>query len=291
MEPAERNAYNDRVGKYNSKSIEVTRAYEAVIKAGGTPATSADVGPSLRAPYGYTSDEMELMVEIETFCQAASPIPASLIRIIVVMRLDRFKEAERKKEREKVAKESGMDLLGKLVMSNPIRADPLTRPDATIPPMFLQALGARLHPSLFWLTDARLRFAEEHPAELFTKKIAAVNNKVFMDVPKLKTIWGSGDSPVGYNTILWKGAMKNYIAAYKLLCPASTDGAPTFYSQLVLHRDFVLSLDDFEDYFTVCFRVEKEMRLKITDNQHLSTSIFGAPSLAARLTRTRRLWR
>ncbi|KAJ6452862.1 hypothetical protein C8R47DRAFT_1229274 [Mycena vitilis] len=149
MDIAERNTYNDRVDKFNVKSIEVTRAYEAVLQAGGTPATTSDIGPPLRAPYACTNDEMDLMVDSESFCQVAAPIPASLMRIIIVMRVDRFKEAEKKKEREKAAKESGLDLVGKLVMCNPHRTEPLTRPDAVLPTVFLHALSSRLHPPLF----------------------------------------------------------------------------------------------------------------------------------------------
>ncbi|KAJ6511299.1 hypothetical protein C8R47DRAFT_1296111 [Mycena vitilis] len=203
MDIAERNEYNDRVDKFNLKSIQVTRAYEAVLQAGGTPAITSDIGPPLRAPYAYTNDEMDLMVDSESFCLAAAPIPASLMRIIIVMRVDRLKEVEKKKEREKSAKESGLDLVGKLVMRNPHRAEPLTRPDAVLPTVFLHALSSRLHPPLFWFTDARLRFVDEHPSEIFTKKIGAVAtdaNKIFMDVPKVKALWGSDDSSFARRT-------------------------------------------------------------------------------------------
>ncbi|KAJ6500199.1 hypothetical protein C8R47DRAFT_1257864 [Mycena vitilis] len=264
----ERNYYNNSVEATNKASIRLTRAYERVVVAGASPPVDIDIGPALAPLYAYTAEEMDKMISMPDFCVAVAPISPNLLEVIVETRVLRAQAAEKKKELERVAKENGGDLKGSMVMPRTTRIDHLTRPAVTIPPLFLAALKYKLHPSLFWFTDTRLRFAGENPGEIPSRKntsILSAGEKSFLDVPKMKTLWGSDDSADGNSLLSWKNAMQNLITAFEVLCPTPADGEPTYATLLTSHRNFVTAMDDFEPFYDVWYPTERKLRLQILD--------------------------
>jgi hypothetical protein len=93
-------------------------------------------------------------------------------------------------------------LQGSMKMSGVIEINPLTRPPVVIPDTFLTAIKLKLHPALFWFTDRHLRFAEENPGEIPTKKYQGVSeDKALLDTMKLKASWGSDDHVNGVSVL------------------------------------------------------------------------------------------
>lgn len=99
MELQERNQHNFDAETANRVSIRKTRAYENDVKAGNIPAAARDIGGKLIAYFKYKDDEMELMLDSESYCtQVVAPLPPKLTAFIIVERVKRAKEAEKKKE-------------------------------------------------------------------------------------------------------------------------------------------------------------------------------------------------
>ncbi|KAJ7850503.1 hypothetical protein B0H14DRAFT_2581941 [Mycena olivaceomarginata] len=89
-----------------------------------------------------------------------------------------------------------------LLAANPLQKVILTRPPVVIPDIFLVAIKLKLHPALFWFTDKRLRFAEENPGDLPTKKNLGISDdKALLDIVKLKTTLGSDDTTEGVSVL------------------------------------------------------------------------------------------
>ncbi|KAJ6475684.1 hypothetical protein DFH09DRAFT_1342722 [Mycena vulgaris] len=201
MDLQERNQFNCDAQAANRISIRATRAYETAVKNGIVPPVTQDIGAILVAYYKYAPDELERMVTSEAYCtQVVAPIPPRLIEFLLAERDKRAKDAEKKKEDEKMAKDKGSDLKGSMVMSNATQMNPLTRPAVSTPEFLLAAIKYRLHPSLFWFTDARLRWATEHSSEMPMRKntfILAASEKALLDVNKTVAQWGSDDSAEG----------------------------------------------------------------------------------------------
>ncbi|KAJ7357349.1 hypothetical protein DFH08DRAFT_798406 [Mycena albidolilacea] len=159
----ERNQYNYDAEMHNRASISTTRAYELSLKQGFST-TAKDVGAKLRAYYGYEQDEMQKMVDDPELCtHVLAPIPPTLYAFILDTRRAKTKAEEAKKEAEKQAKDKPSKLAGTMIMSNVTHVNALTRSPVSIPPLFLAALKYKMHPSIFWFSDERLRFATEHP--------------------------------------------------------------------------------------------------------------------------------
>ncbi|KAJ7268162.1 hypothetical protein B0H12DRAFT_1229793 [Mycena haematopus] len=121
--------------------------------------------------YGYIED----MVDDPEYCQhVVNPVPTRLMDVILP-----------KKRRELAAKKK--EHKGERVT----QINPRTRPPVVIPDMFLVAMKFKLHPglALSWFADKRLRFAEENPRDLPTKKNGISGNKAVLDIVKLKATW------------------------------------------------------------------------------------------------------
>ncbi|KAJ7828329.1 hypothetical protein B0H13DRAFT_2373263 [Mycena leptocephala] len=226
----------------------------------GFDTTIKDVGAKLRAYYGYEQDEMQKMVDDPELCThvlAPIPIPPTLYAFILDARRTKTKAEEAKKEAEKQAKDKPSKLAGTMIMSNVTHVNALTRPPVSIPPLFLAALKYKMHPSLFWFSDERLRFATEHPGKLPTKKntsIAAGDDKSLLDCAAMEKVWGSDDT-----------------------CEASrappTDENPFSYAlEMKKHYDFFRALKDFEKDFAIWYPVEKELRNAILNNTAFDTA-------------------
>jgi hypothetical protein len=273
MSVQERNIYNDTAEKTNMNSIRTTRSYERELLAGRIPPTTQDVGPRLVAYYGYTEDEWSRMVDDQEYCQhVVHPVPARLMDVI----MKRRKEiAAKKKVDEEKAKEKRSMLQGSMKMSGVIEINPLTRPPVVIPDSFLTAIKLKLHPALFWFTDRRLRFAEDNPGEIPTKKNQGVSEeKALLDITKLKATWGSDDRVEGVSVLTWTNAMENFIDALRVLSAEPDSTCPHSYAEeRQKHFHFVKNLDDFEALFPVWYPVERSLRNKIlTNNRAYSES-------------------
>ncbi|KAJ7019476.1 hypothetical protein C8F04DRAFT_1197667 [Mycena alexandri] len=260
----ERNLYNHEVEVANSASKQLTRLYEDAINDDDTPATTIDIGKRLRASYKYTEEEMELMITSPERCTSTlAPIPAPVLDIIIA---ERTKRAAAKKEDGK------SELAGSLVMAKAKKIDVLSRPPVSIPDVFLVALKHKLHPPLFWFTDTRLRFATERCTELPMKKNTSLPNateKSILDVTRLMKEWGSDENPGDISPLTWMQAMKNFVKALEVLCPAVTLANPTassYAEEMELHGRFFVALPDFELLFDVWYPEERELRNMILDN-------------------------
>ncbi|KAJ6542454.1 hypothetical protein DFH09DRAFT_1089006 [Mycena vulgaris] len=160
MDLQERNQYSHNPQLANRPSIRKTRAYETLVKSAEDVPTTKDLEPSLRAYYVYTAAETEKRVSSVDYCtNVVGPTPPRLMEYILDKREKRVKEAERKKEEEKEGKGKGSELTGSMVMSKVTQINVLTRALVTTPELFLVTIRLRMQPSLFWFTDARLRFA------------------------------------------------------------------------------------------------------------------------------------
>ncbi|KAJ7104051.1 hypothetical protein B0H15DRAFT_4746 [Mycena belliarum] len=268
MDLQERNQHNSDVQIANRASIRATRAYETMLNSGAVPPITVDIGPKLTSYYEYTEIEVEKMVTSVEFCErVVAPVPPKLLEFLLEERGKREKEAEKKKEEQKA---KGTDLTGSMVMSNVAQINALTRPPVSIPDLFLAAIKHRMHPSLFWFTDQRLRYAIENPSEIPTKKntsILTVPDKSLLDCAKLKSLWGSDDSAANVSVLTWNNALENFIAAIKILSAAPDNDNPfSFAVEMLKHRDFFQALEDFEALFMVWYPVEKRLRNKILTN-------------------------
>ncbi|KAJ7016824.1 hypothetical protein C8F04DRAFT_1201480 [Mycena alexandri] len=260
----ERNLYNHEVEVANSASKQLTCLYEDAINDDDTPAMTIDIGKRLRASYKYTEEEMELMITSPERCTSTlAPIPAPVLDIIIA---ERTKRAAAKKEDGK------SELAGSLVMAKAKKIDVLSRPPVSIPDVFLVALKHKLHPPLFWFTDTRLRFATERCTELPMKKNTLLPNateKSILDVTRLMKEWGSDENPGDISPLTWMQAMKNFVKALEVLCPAVTLANPTassYAEEMELHGRFFVALPDFELLFDVWYPEERELRNMILDN-------------------------
>ncbi|KAJ7041131.1 hypothetical protein C8F04DRAFT_1177340 [Mycena alexandri] len=264
MSLRERNLYNHEVEVANSASKQLTRAYENTINDGETPETTVDVGKRLRASYKYTEQEMELMITSPDRCTTTlAPIPAPVLDIIIA---ERAKRAAAKKD------EGKSELAGSLVMPKAKKIDVLSRPPVTIPDVFLVALKHKLHPPLFWFTDARLRFATERCTELPMKKNTSLPNaseKSILDVTRLIKEWGSDENSCDISPLIWMQALKNFVKALEVLCPPTTLANPnacSYAEEMELDARFFIAMDDFELLFDVWYPEERELRNMILDN-------------------------
>jgi hypothetical protein len=253
----ERNQYNYDAEMHNRASISTTRAYEMSLKQGFST-TAKDVGAKLRAYYRYEEDEMQKMVDDPELCtHVLAPIPPTLYAFILDARRTKTKAEEAKKEAEKQAKDKPSKLAGTMIMSNVTHINALTRPPVSIPPLFLAALKYKMHPSIFWFSDDRLRFATEHPGKLPTKKntsIASGNDKSLLDCTAMEKIWGSDDACDGVSVLGWVESFGNFLDALKELCAPPTDENPFSYAlEMKKHYDFFRALKDFEKDFAIWY--------------------------------------
>ncbi|KAJ7714996.1 hypothetical protein B0H16DRAFT_1742327 [Mycena metata] len=209
----------------NSASKQLTRLYEDAVNDGETPESTVDIGKRLRASYKYTEAEIELMVTSPERCTTTlAPIPNSVLDIILA---ERAKRAAAKKEDGK------SELAGSLVMAEVKKIDVLSRPPVCIPDVFLVALKNKLHPPLFWFTDARLQFATERVSELPMKKnttLPHASEKSILDVPRLIKEWRSDENPGDASPLVWMQVFRNFLKVLNILCPAPTIAAPNAYS-------------------------------------------------------------
>ncbi|KAJ7782035.1 hypothetical protein DFH07DRAFT_765016 [Mycena maculata] len=254
MDLQERNQHNCDVTTENRASIRATRAYKEQLQNGNTPPIATDIGKKLRAFYTYSSDELEKMIDSEAYCaHVVAPIPPKLLQYLLEARDKRSKAAEKKEEEEKLAKEKGTGLKGSMVMSGVTKANVLTCPAVSTPETLQAAIKYKLHPSLFWFTDPRLIWATENPAELPMIKNTTINaapEKSLLDVPKMKTIWGSDDTAEGHDVLDWTNASDNFLTALKTLCTAPDPNNPSSYAiEMGKHQDFFRAMDDFRSHF------------------------------------------
>ncbi|KAJ7753969.1 hypothetical protein DFH07DRAFT_773985 [Mycena maculata] len=247
----------------NRASIHATRAYEEHLQNGNTPPITTDIGKKLRAFYAYSTDELEKMITSEPSCtQVVAPLPPKLLQYLLEEREKRSKATEKKKEEEKEAKEKGTALAGSMVMSNVTKANVLTCPTVSTPETLQAAIKYRLHPSLFWFTDPRLIWAM-----IKNTTINAAPEKSLLDIPKMKTIWGSDDTAEGHDVLDWTNTSDNFLTALKTLCAAPDANNPSSYAiEMGKHQDFFRAMDDFRSHFLVWYPVEKKLRNKILDN-------------------------
>ncbi|KAJ7709470.1 hypothetical protein B0H17DRAFT_1190678 [Mycena rosella] len=271
MELQERNQFNHDAEMHNRASIRATRAYETDVLAGTVPPNTQDIGAKLRPYYKYRDDEMELMLDSEAYCaQVVAPLPPKLTTFLIVERLKRAKDAEKKKEEEKGEKEKVSSLAGSMVMKNAAPMDALTRASVSTPQFLLAAIKYRLHPSFFWFTDKRLRWATEHSAEVPMRKNTTVTDapeKSLLDVAKTKISWGGDDSAEGHSLLDWVEASGNFLAALDILCAKPDISNPfSFHTELTKHFQFFRAMEDFQELYIVWYPIEKRLRNKILDS-------------------------
>ncbi|KAJ7084924.1 hypothetical protein C8R44DRAFT_753004 [Mycena epipterygia] len=254
MDLQERNQYNTDAQTANRVSIRATRSYETNVKNGTIPPDTTDIGKKLVPYYAYEAAELEKM----------------LMEYILDERDKRAKEAEKKKEEDRIAKEKGAELHGSMVMSNVTKIDALKRPPVSTPDSLKAAIRYKMHPSLFWFTDTRLRWATEHSADMPMRKNTTIPDapeKSLLDVAKLKSIWGMDDSTEGVTILNWINASENYTEALKKLCSTADATNPhTYATEMARHFAYIQALDDFEALFQVWYPVEKRLRNRIIDN-------------------------
>ncbi|RDB30575.1 hypothetical protein Hypma_006983 [Hypsizygus marmoreus] len=95
---ASRIAQNVAIEKFNIDSVVQT------VNAKFTPSPrpdDLDIGPPLKAPYCYTQNELQELIESEALCSALSPLPISLIRVIGTKRSESKRAAELERQVEK----------------------------------------------------------------------------------------------------------------------------------------------------------------------------------------------
>ncbi|KAJ7774566.1 hypothetical protein DFH07DRAFT_767256 [Mycena maculata] len=266
----EKNQYNYNAEMANHISISTTRAYETLVKSSGTPpAVTKDIGAKMKAYYKYTKEEVEDMVTSERFEQVVGPIPPTMLQFLIKERMTRAKKDEEKRKQEKDAKEKAPELAGSMVMSKAALIDPLTRSPVSIPVLFLAAIKYRQHPSLFWFTNDRLRYATENPGNMPTKKniaLAAGTEKSLLDCTKLEVVWGSDVTAEGFTIFEWTEASANFLEAVQILSAKPDPTNQYSYAvELEKHQKFFAALPDFNRLFEVWYPVELQMRNKILD--------------------------
>ncbi|KAJ6539519.1 hypothetical protein B0H19DRAFT_1240223 [Mycena capillaripes] len=147
---------------------------ENSVKAGTATPTTRDIGGKLIA---YTREELDRIVRSAEYCDVVAPIAPNLTSYLLLEREKIAAAEEKKKEDEKAAKEKT--------------------------PSWTAAIRFTMHPSIFWFTDDRLRFANEHPSDIPVKKnmgITAATEKTLLDCAELMKILGSDDSVEGIST-------------------------------------------------------------------------------------------
>ncbi|KAG6891568.1 hypothetical protein C0992_003595 [Termitomyces sp. T32_za158] len=109
---------NVRLEEHNNASILKT----VTVKHTPTPRPAdLDIGPPLKPLFFYSDDELQELVESEALCALFSPLPASLLRIVVATRAKTRKkvESERRVQKEK-DKQADASILSKILeIANP----------------------------------------------------------------------------------------------------------------------------------------------------------------------------
>ncbi|KAF8208036.1 hypothetical protein K438DRAFT_1754782 [Mycena galopus ATCC 62051] len=108
----ERNAHNCKAETFNRASIDVMRKYELDLKQGPAPDTSRDMGPPLQPYYKYETEELELMIASDDYCnKVVAPVPPLIFSYIAKERICIAKEKEE-------AKEKGPEVLGTMFLTS-----------------------------------------------------------------------------------------------------------------------------------------------------------------------------
>ncbi|KAJ6596640.1 hypothetical protein B0H10DRAFT_2232302 [Mycena sp. CBHHK59/15] len=228
MDLQERNQANNNAQTANRLSIRKTWEYEDLVVAGSTIAISRDVGRRLIAYYQYTKDKLEKMVSSPDYCYLLEECEK------------RVKEAEKKKEDERIAKEAGNNLDGSMELREFSQIDTLTCPPVSIHAYFLTAIKYQMYLSLFWFTDKHMCYVTEHPSEIPVKKnnsMLATTKKALLDCNKLKTTWGSDKTADSYTVLTWIEASGNYLNMLSKLCATADAAKPSYSSHTGAHLE------------------------------------------------------
>ncbi|KAJ7429780.1 hypothetical protein B0H11DRAFT_1921983 [Mycena galericulata] len=258
-----RNAHNARMELFNEASIDIT----LLCRDGDR---SADVGPPLKALYGYTSDEMEDMTLGEQYCAAVGPLP-----VFIRLQVDRQRR-RRAAHLELVGSKSPekaktRPLLGSMVLVNPITRVPGQQTAVVVADTMLYSLQNKLYPPLNWFTNDRLLLTQHSLHELHTKLMRPEPSLEFpnpdkvltFDILKMEMLWGSDNTHSCLTPLKWQEAALNLESALVLLCGPLDDSPtakPTHASEFHKHRLFFMNYSKFEENYSVWYAFEREGR-------------------------------
>ncbi|KAJ6613615.1 hypothetical protein B0H10DRAFT_1951390 [Mycena sp. CBHHK59/15] len=257
-----RNEDNCTVETHNRASIRASRHY------GLAPdKTGLDVGQKLLPYWLYSTADIQTMVKSTRVCDAVGPLPTYLCLMVEQARVthleleegkkrDREQEhADREKLRAEKEKDKAIPVIGSMVMLNPVVCTPALSSPVVIPDIILLTIFHRLHPPINWFTDEHIQFADQYGHMLASKQIrpiATTSNPApekvtVLDVPRMILQWGNDETHSCLSALGWQQATNNFLVALVQLCPPqSNPPVENFADEFRKHRQFFISLKDFE---------------------------------------------
>ncbi|RDB24672.1 hypothetical protein Hypma_008280 [Hypsizygus marmoreus] len=269
---ASRIAQNVAIEKFNNDSILQT----VNTKFAPSPRPDdLDIGPPLKAPYCYTENELQELIESEALCSALSPLPVSLIRVIGARRLESQRAAELERQVEKMKEKevegkSRTKLLGSLRLVNPIQRVLGKADTIVIPTIYLLGITNKCYPPLNFFTNERIETVNHSPQDVHVKLTRPWGNedasgeKVnLLDLPKMVSLWGSDDHYSCLTLHNFFIASDNFLTALKLLCSPPEDTSTTYAAEYQKHRDFFHQLSNLEETYPSWYSFELKARRDI----------------------------
>ncbi|KAJ6628604.1 hypothetical protein B0H10DRAFT_1940432 [Mycena sp. CBHHK59/15] len=262
-----RNQHNHAAERFNETSVDQT------LNCKEDRTAFPDVGPALKAFYGYTQDDLADMIFSETYCGEVGPLP---IFIRQQVERSRRKRTERV-EADKVEKEKtkARPLQGTMVLSNPITRVPGRATAVTVPNVVLHSMLHKLYVPLHWFTDERLQFIQHRLHDLHTKPfrpelstdISNSDRVYIFDLQKMIPLvgWGSDEIVSCLSPLKWQQAATNMEAALTTLSETALDDPTkaTFATEFGKHRRFFMSYPKFEENYPDWYAFEREARHEI----------------------------
>ncbi|KAJ6481530.1 hypothetical protein C8R47DRAFT_1218305 [Mycena vitilis] len=260
-----RNSHNHAAEKFNEVSMDQT------LNCKEDRAAHPDVGPPLKAFYGYTQDDMSDMIHSEVYCTDVGPLPTFMRQQIERSRRKRVERAEA----EKADKTKGRPLQGAMILSNPITRVPGQATAVKVPDVVLQSMVNKLYVPLHWFTDERLQAIQHSLHDLPTKlirpevtaEVPSPEKVLVFDMQKMLLLanWGSDEFSTCLSPLKWQQSSLNMEAALTILSETVTNNPnkETFATQFSLHRRFFTNYPKFEENYGDWYNFEREARHEI----------------------------
>lgn len=249
-----RNQHNLAMERFTEVSIEQT------LNCREDRANYADVGPSLKAFFAYTQDDMSDMIYSKQYCGDVGPLPA-----FICQQVDRSRRMRGERlEAEKVEKDKtkGRPVEGSMVLSNPITRVPGARTVVTIPRVVRNSMAEGFYIPLHWFSDEKLQFIQHRlhdvPTKLFrpepSKELPNPDKVLVFDMLRMVAMagWGSDELSTCLSPMKWQQAATNMEAALTQVSQVVPVGAPptvTFASEFQKHRLFFMNYAKFEENY------------------------------------------